>query len=224
MSTLLNDLSHNAVNYVLTQQGSMNEIIEKETDRLSAKSDSIDQAVLGQQRLISLNQNYSNRYNQYIIIIIVIVVALVLFLGITLIQRSMTEPPTGIFTFLTILIFGGAFVYIIIIYNTILGRSNMDYDQLNISTPQPLSVNEIAAQQKANTASGNLLGGISAGDSCIGAACCANGTVWDISSQMCIIKDGFSTLQMYPINSQSNSMSGSIQPYTISEYDGYSHL
>ena len=249
MSSLLNDLSNNAVNYVLTQQDKIQQIISQESDRLDTKSNSIDQATQSQQRLISLNQNYSSRYNQYILMVVVIIVALVLFLGITLIQRNMENPPAGFFTFLTVLIFGGAFVYVIIIYNTIMSRSNMDYDQLNIQTPMPLTGAALTAQQTANTESGNLLGGVMAGD-CIGASCCATGTTWDPTSQSCralcpigtktwdatdkecqssatctsgntCVTDPFSTLSMYPLIP---AQSGSIQPYTVSEYDEYARV
>lgn len=243
---ILDYLENNKVNYVLTQQDNVNGIITAENNRLNAKSNSIQQAKTSQDRLIALNQNYSNRYNQYNYIIIIIVIALILFLGITLIQRNMEEPPTNLFTFLTVIIFCFAFIYIIIIYNRIMSRSNMDYDQLNISTP--LSAKSNKNQQQSASEKGDLLGSIISEDACVGATCCTTGTTWDPTSQSCralctsstkiwnatdkicvasevagsndtYVTDPFSTLSMYPISKNTQSMS--IQPYTVSEYDGY---
>jgi len=246
---ILDLLKNNEVNYVLTQQDNVNGIITAENNRLNAKSNSIQQAKTSQDRLIALNQNYSNRYNQYNYIIIIIVIALILFLGITLIQRNMEEPPTNLFTFLTVIIFGFAFIYIIIIYNRIMSRSNMDYDQLNISTPLSAKLNE--NQQQSASEKGDLLGSIISEDACVGATCCKTKTTWDPTSQSCralctslpnkiwnatdeecvsaksaksdpnktYVTDPFSTLSMYPISKNTQSMS--IQPYTVSEYDGY---
>ena len=183
---LLDILNNNAANYVLAQQADVNTMITTENTRLNTKANSIQQAKDSQDRLVSLNQNYSSRYNQYNYIIIIIVVALVLFLGITLIQRNMEDPPTGLFTFLTVLIFGGAFIYIIMIYSTIMSRSNMDYEQLNIPAPLPAkSAGSKSMRRQAAGETGDLLGSIMSPEECVGQSCCIGGTLYDDTTGSC---------------------------------------
>ena len=106
LQNIQNDLDPSKYNQILTGQQNARGIISAETDRLYAKRHSIEDALQSQQRMIALNQNYSSRYNQYVIMVVTVVIALVLVLGITMIQRNMENPPTGLFTFLTIIIYG----------------------------------------------------------------------------------------------------------------------
>ena len=148
--------------------------------------------------------------------VITVVIALVLFLGITIIQRNMANPPTGLFTFLTILIFGGAAIYVLMVYYNMTGRSNMNFDEVNVSAPVKLGPDQIKKQLEEATAAGNLQGGAVASDACVGAACCAGASHWDVSGQFCT--SPFTTMdQAYgqrDINKQVSSFSDS-------EYSSY---
>lgn len=177
---------------ITSRQADMSNIISNETDRLNAKKNSIDQAMDSQKRLVSLNQSYSEKYSQYIFIIIIMVVALVLFLGILMVQQNMENPPSGFFTFLQIIVLGGAFIYAMIIYNNIQSRNNMNYAELAVTTPLPLTAEQIAAQSAAQTKAGNLLGSQNL-SGCMGSTCCGTGSIWDVSSQTCI-PDSFTTI------------------------------
>ena len=208
---------------VLTRQSDMQSIINSETIRLQTKQNSIDQAMQSQSRLVDLNQSYSNRYADYNIIIIIIVVALVLFLGISFIQPMIDFLPDWIFTSLIVIIFSVAFIYSIIIYTNIQYRSNMDHNVLDLSTPKPLTPDEVAAQTAANVAAGNLLASQNL-SGCTGSSCCGNGSIWDISSQLCIIPDSFATLGNTKYSTASPfsvSEYSTASPFSVSEYSSY---
>lgn len=177
---------------ILTRQADMQRIIDAENGRLTTKQGSIDQALQSQNRLIDLNQSYSEKYNQYIFIVIIFVVALALFLGITVIQQTMTNPPTDMLQLLSVAIIGGAFIYAIIIYMGIQARSNMNYAELAVATPQPLTDAQKTARNKANVESGKLLASQNSG--CVGSECCDTTTTkWDQDKQTCV-KDPFTTI------------------------------
>lgn len=198
----------------------LNAIFDEETTRLNTKQSSIDQALTSQDRLVSLNQSYSQRLGQYTYMIIIIIIALVLILGVLMVQSRLEGIPSGFFTFLTIIIIGVAFIYCMILYNNIQGRSNMNYDELNLSVPTPVSADQIAANNAANVNSGNLTGNLSG---CIGQECCSAGTYWNDISQNCMADpkpESFTTLQFSSIN-EPNAISSKIQPYTENEFDVY---
>ena len=201
---------------ILASQTEMQDIINRENTRLNSKKTSIDDALNGQQRMIAMNQNYSSRYNQYVIMVITVVIALVLFLGITIIQRNMANPPTGLFTFLTILIFGGAAIYVLMVYYNMTGRSNMNFDEVNVSAPVKLGPDQIKKQLEEATAAGNLQGGAVASDACVGAACCAGTSHWDVSGQFCT--SPFTTMdQAY----SQRDITKQVSSFSDSEYSSY---
>jgi hypothetical protein len=205
---------------ITNEVNNLNAIFNAETTRLNTKQSSIDQALTSQDRLVSLNQSYSQRLGQYTYMIIIIIIALVLILGILMVQPRLEAIPSGFFTFLIIIIIGSAFIYCIILYNNIQGRSNMNYDELNLSVPTPVSADQLAAKNAANLNSGNLIGNTSG---CIGQECCSTGTYWSDASQNC--KPGtdpetFTTLQFSAIN-EPTAISSKIQPYTENEFDVY---
>lgn len=194
LSNLSGNLTLTGSQDILSRQADMQRIIDAENTRLTTKQGSIDQALQSQNRLIDLNQSYSEKYNQYIFIVIIFVVALALFLGINVIQQNMTNPPEGVFTALSIFIIGVAFIYAVIVYMGIQARSNMNYAELAVATPQPLTLDQISKQNTANTEAGKLL---ASQGGCVGSECCsgdaATGTKWDQDKQTCV-KDSFTTI------------------------------
>ena len=215
LQLIQNDLDPSKYSQILTGQQNAQGIINAETARVAAKNSSIDDALKGQQRMIALNQNYSSRYNQYVIMVITVVIALVLFLGITMIQRNMANPPTGLFTFLTIIILGGAAIYVLMVYYNMTGRSNMNFDEINVSAPVKLGPEQIQKQLEEATAAGNLQGGAVASDACVGAACCSNAAAgWDKDKQLC----AFTTMnQAY----SQRDITKQVSSFSDSEYSSY---
>lgn len=212
LSSLATNFQDSAATSEILLNANMQNIVDDETTRLNTKKSSIDQAMHAQARLVELNQSYSKKYSQYIYIIIIIVIALVLFLGITMIQQNMENPPTGFFTFLQIIILGTAFIYIVIVYNNMQLRSNMNYDELAISTPNKLSTSEIEDQNAKNVKSGKLLASQNL-SGCAGSTCCGNGTIWDVSLQVCV--EGFTSLGGSP------SITIPFTEYEFTNYSSY---
>ena len=247
MNTALNvlkgGLDSDKTQQLLSHQDAVSGIISTEHERLLQKQQGIEQATTSQTRLIQLNQNYSQRFSRYTQIIIIFVVALLLFLGILMIQRNFGILPDGVFEVITILIVVGTVIYSLTIYNEISSRSNMDYKQIATTPPVVLTSDQIKAQTAKSEDSGNLLGSIDLG-ACIGSSCCAATTTWDIDSQKCIVQSGFTTLQdqFTPLQDQFTTLQSAYgvdilkdakkyigkqyitKPYEPSEFDSYAKI
>ena len=181
----MNSLSSGQTQAILSNQATVQNIVDTEKGRLDEKADSIKKAKVSQERLIELNQSYSKRYGQYIYMLQVIVVALLLLFAISLVKKFIPDFPSGLTDTLTILIIGAAICYCIYIYNGILGRDNMDFDKIASDSPNLLTPAQIEKQLAANQKSGNLLGSVDLGY-CFGESCCGDGSKWDAATQMCI--------------------------------------
>jgi len=187
-----------------------NTIINSEKSRLNAKSSSIKQAQDNQNRLILLNQNYSSRVNQYIKMILVVVLMLA---AILIIRNYMQFLPAAVVNMLSIIVVSLTLIYLFMLYNDLMNRNNLDYNQ--VEQPPPLNSSSKQKTINANALAGDLIGEISM---CAGPACCATGTRWDDNNSQCI-----------PSSSSTSSRSGGIQhfqnmtdPYTDFEFNSYS--
>jgi hypothetical protein len=237
----IHDLSSNQTQAILSNQATVQGIVNTETQRLQSKQASITQAKISQERLIELNQSYSKRYGQYIYMLQVIVVALLLLFIIALVKKFIPVLPDGLTDTLTILIIGAAICYCIYIYNGILGRDNMDFDKISSNSANLLTQAQIAKQLAANQKSGNLLGSVNLGN-CSGESCCGEGSKWDVTTQMCIPDcsgglpnwnsstktcESFTTLSSaYGLGIMNSSLEKLSQdkatkPYDVSEFDSY---
>ena len=71
-------------NDVLIKQKDMIQIIDNENNRLREKKQNVDNALEGQQRLITLNNSYRLRYADYIKILIIITISISIYVCISL--------------------------------------------------------------------------------------------------------------------------------------------
>ena len=214
---LKNAMSDVSMNAIYTRQQEMDAIVNGENDRLRIKGSSIDQAKQGQDRLIALNQNYSKRFSQYIQIIVIWAFVFVIFLAISMGNRNFGFLPTGAMEVITIILIGGALIYSVSVYNTILQRSNMNYDEISIPPPRTaLTAPELAKQTADNQASGNLLGDMGA---CIGSSCCPTAHPWDPYTQLC---SAFTTIDQAYASGQIDSLA--TKPFEPSEFDSYAKI
>ena len=76
-------------------------------------------------------------------------------------------------------------IYCLFIYSSITSRSQMNYNELNLSGPQVESDSDVIASQTAAGKAGNLLGTINTAG-CKGAECCFEGTQWDNAKLKCV--------------------------------------
>jgi hypothetical protein len=170
---------------VLARQQEVASIIDIEKDRLEQKKQSVDNALVGKQRAIGLNEAYRMRQSQYMKMKIVVVIVLAIFIGTTLLSRRYPIIPPFVITLINIIVIFGGSIYCLLIYASITSRSMMNYDELDLKGPTVLSGSEVDANQIAAGKAGDLLGTINPAG-CAGAECCDIDTIWDITTSKCI--------------------------------------
>lgn len=182
----VNDLSYNTLllggslsdtSFNLALQ---NQIISNEQQRLSNKQQSIDLAKTSQNRMLTLNTSYSERYSATTKIVVVFVVVFAIFIGLMFLHRAFPVIPSGIMDLIYITLLSLGFIKCLMIYMNIQTRDPVYFDQINI--PPPVVVDSSGSTQSTNN-SGNLLGNFG---TCIGSACCDTATtVWNTTDNVC---------------------------------------
>lgn len=168
---------------VVSQQKKVRNMIDEENTRLDLKKSSIEQAETGQQRVMRMNDSYVKRTREYL----KIVVAAVLILGTLALIYTLDGRveggvfPSGIMTFVTIVLVSLLLIYGVTVYVGIMQRDNIDFDKLN---PKYLPSVLANATQPTTASGGNLLGQFDIG-ACVGSSCCAEGTQWEVATQTC---------------------------------------
>jgi hypothetical protein len=215
---------------VLDRQSSMQDILNKEVNRLDTKKTSVDSAVYGQQRMAQFSNSYSKKYLAQIKILFIIIIVLIIYLGLTLLNNFIPVPD-AVFIFVMLVI--GTFALVVIVYTLkdINSRYNMDFDKLNFRAP---TSNEIKGKVDGNISAG------SGGLLCIGESCCPagnpSGAVWDRNSQQCLsfnvsvasgstpTTSGFSLMSQASLLDQAPNVSGQVSPYEPSEINSYTKI
>jgi len=182
------DLALNAsnadTNSLLLQQNTINRILGTEEERLAEKRANIDNAIMGQQRLIQLNDTYRKRYSAYIKVVLIIVLALVIIIALIFINKIFPFIPEAVYTLLYIIILSGSIIYASIILIDIQSRDKFEYDKR--TRPPPVSPEEIKKNAEAAAKAGNLLASINASSGCKSEGCCMVGTKWSAADNKCI--------------------------------------
>ena len=196
-------LSTNGGKGIITQQTQMSNIVNEESARLATKQQSIATAVESQNRLITLNENYSKRYAEYIKIILALAFGLAIIVILIIFHVS-----SGLITIAAIGVGSFVLIYITFVYSNISSRDNVYFDELNMnsmSTPA-------SASAPAHDTSGNLLDLLDL--SCFGSSCCSTGTAWDVTSQLC---------KTIPVETFRNVVSKE-KPWLPNEYESYTKI
>jgi len=217
-------LASDNVAKTITNQNDMLRIVNLENQRLTDKKTQVDTALQSQQRAISLNDSYRQRYAQYINIIIVIVVCLILMIAINMLGKMFVSVPSFIFDIVIFFIFIVGVYLCYSIFMQINRRSKMDFSKLDI---QGLNIqgNAAVVAARAKSASiGDLLGTINL-DYCVGSDCCSDGTYWDSGNAVCLpgtapaaSASGFTTLA---ITYKTGEIGPNISPNSPNELDAY---
>jgi hypothetical protein len=165
---------------VLSNQNDMATIITLEAQRLHDKQNSVDLAKTSQDRMIVLNQNYSERYAAYTKILLIIVFGLIVVISIKYIQ-TLFFLPDSITIILYIIAIGVTLIYCVNSIISILGRDSIYFNQLALSPPS--NINN-TSESGSTSNSGNLMADITAN---IGAQYCdtANKIYWNTDKQKC---------------------------------------
>lgn len=191
----LTDLNQNfkaanvSSNRALTHQDEVSKIITTEKDRLLEKKQIIDNALVGKQRAISLNDSFQQKQSAYNNIKIVWIFALALIVLFTILQTKIDYIPPIVFSLGTTTILVGVVLYSLYAYIEIRRRENINYNSLDLSEPAARSKQELHDADK-NSKDTDLLAGINL-FGCIGPKCCSSGTIWDNDSLKCVFDDKY---------------------------------
>ena len=196
LSALYANFADSTADGVLTRQQDMINILNKEQARLTLKKAEIDDAYVGKQRAVQLNESYRMKYHQFMKIMLVVIVTLVLFIFVTFLSSRFPIVPSFIFEMLSILIISVGLFAIYFLVIGMLRRNNAHYDQLNLSPPPGAGGNVIISAPPAPNLQ-DLLSGLNI-NQCIGSSCCADGTRWDGGNASCVgnSRSGFTTIQI----------------------------
>lgn len=120
---------------ILNHQDDVTDMVNKETERLETKKDSIDNALEGQKRMIQLNESYRMRYRYYLRIVITILVVTVLFIVIKMVATRLPGIPGSVWDLILILIFAISGFYIYFTIMDIRRRDQMNFNKLYFTPP-----------------------------------------------------------------------------------------
>ena len=217
---------------LFTEQTAMQKIVDTENNRLIKKKQTIDNALDGQRRLITLNDSYRLRNNDYTYILAVWVICFTILIALSIIRRNFPIIPSLLIDLLFIVFIFGS---IIISYTKYLDISNRDriyYNEINLDNPSILTPEQIAKQtadaQKAakNAPAANLLSTINVGG-CVGPLCCSGDSYWNPDLAVCTtgkLKAGFTTLDLAYGNGElllKPTINDTILPNSPNEFDQY---
>jgi hypothetical protein len=205
------------------------DIVNTENERVDLKKSKVDNELQTQNRLITLNNSYRQKYNDYNTLYIIFIVFLVTLCGIMLIKRYFPIIPSSVFDIAFIIIIPLFCIILVYKYLDISKHDNINYDEIKRDNPTILTQEE-ALKKKVETEkkilnSGSLLASYSG---CVGAKCCSEtNTKWDSGNSVCVAKDGFTTINYALINGEigfSKVNGNTIQPNHPNEFENYSKI
>jgi hypothetical protein len=218
-------------NDVLIKQKDMIQIIDNENNRLREKKQNVDNALEGQQRLITLNNSYRLRYADYIKILIIITISISIYVCISLARKYIPFFPEVVYNIVVILLIPLTIIILYYKYVELISHNKLYYDELEFTPPKMLSAEDRLKEKVAYKTnilkSGDILGGL---EGCIGAQCCSGNTIWDSGNSVCVVKpnNGFTTIDYALLNGEINfkltNNNYGIKPNSPSEFDSYTTI
>lgn len=170
----------------------LSEILEKERQRLDIKQSNIDTTLAAQGRLMTLNDSYRKRYSRYTQMIAIFVFAVIAFLLVTALPKIAPFIPRffiDLMSFFIVLIAG---FKMFSIFTEIQGRSNTNYDELDIPPSVDLSGNlaslDIGQAETSEYSMGDISSLLSSYgiSTCFGGDCCPPGYIYDKTANKCV--------------------------------------
>ena len=203
-SSVMQDLltNNNLVNSSLAQLNTSyqlnNDIGRKTIDNITQQSEELQQEAVNKQRMTEINDYYTNM-NTYISVVLrnlVIVLALIILVTV-LSKRGLI--PDAISTTVNVICILGIIVYVLYSVYDINIRDRFNFNEYVIPFDQTAEKMELIGDSNnggftdiRKVLGRELIGGIdeiqNLTDTCIGDSCCEPGTIYDLSSNACIIK------------------------------------
>ena len=157
--------ANNSIIPTLTYQKEVMGIVDREKQRLDKRKKIIDDAYMGQRRMVELTDSVTAKNQAYNYMLFIVVLIIFSYLGIKLL-KSMEIVPTLVLEILNILIISIGIIYCIYLYIDIKRRYKMDFNQVTLQEPPAKSQDQLKKDMDANVKSGNLLGVASSQGSC----------------------------------------------------------
>lgn len=182
---------NNQYQSILSGQNDIASMLANEQSRLNTKQQSVNLAKTSQDRMIQLNQSYSEKYAAYSgimlsVILGLIVMVIVAYLGATF------GIPEGIVTLLYIVIIAVTILRAFFMYTSILARDPLYFDQLALAPPDTKGT----AATSSIVASGADGADLLSGSTVDGSQFCNPDTnslsTWNTATMLC---DGFQNME-----------------------------
>lgn len=202
---------------ILDKQEETSKVIDTELNRLIEKKQSIDNALIGKQRAVALNDSYRSKLSTITNIKVTVVITLAICILLVLLGRRYPEFPSVIITLLILIVLAVGVIYSLFLYSIMSSRSKLNYNELDLGGPKVLTPEEEKAAQLRASKAGDLLGTIKP-EGCIGSECCSEGTSWDEKLSKCVpYTEGQDANNQTSVTSTSNTTQG----FTTMNSTGY---
>jgi hypothetical protein len=167
---------------VAMRQSLSEKMVLNETARLVSKKSSMDAEYENTERMLLLNQTYQERQKQYLVLLALFILIFLICLVIVFMQERLGMTSIVMDSALVLVIcIGGVSAYFV--YMNILKRDKLNFSKINeIGLMQPAEI--IAAAHDPEAAAKGDISMITL-NSCVGAACCGPGFVYDDSTLTC---------------------------------------
>ena len=172
----------------LTKQNDVNAVLDREKTRLLERKQAIDSAGVGQQRLIDLTRNATQRSRAINNIYIVGVVGLLLYLAVRFLSGFLPEMIVDV---LMILIVSVTILMMLKMYADLQRRNNMDFDSISLGEPSKMVGKTTPASSSDSDGSSAGAGLIDSriGGGCAKEACCPEGTTYNEKYAICVANE-----------------------------------
>ena len=160
---------------------SATDLYNAELIRLQQKQQNTDAILNSQDRLAMLNDSYRKRYAKYVQILIVLVSAVLVYLGVVLLQKQFPAIPQVVVDIVTIVLVFLIIFYLFSVGTELYSRSLLNYDELDIPSYDASGVDISALAEKGQIFSSHG----TTSPICVGEACCKSGSTYDAPSNRC---------------------------------------
>lgn len=201
---------------IVTHQTDIMDIVNNETDRLNQKKASIDQAIDGQKRMITLNDSYKMRYRYYLYMVITVLVTTVLYVIIRFLSKYLPGVPGAVWDLSLIIIIIIAVYILYTSYLDIQRRDVMNFNKLSYAQPKKEDATGVSKITQVTPDGEDT--NIEEKDTCVGETCCPSSdgdVVYDKISGKCVPNTQFTLMN----NKQSTNL---VKPNEPSEFANYS--
>lgn len=190
VNKILSDYQHK-LEQISENQGNVKKFVDQEASILQQQDQEVKNQKTNVNRLVSFNQSFTKKYNEYIRIVTTIILTLAVMYVLMMLYKK--YPDYEAFILLAMIFIGSyAAIRILNIFAGIQMRDNMDFDKVK-TEPPPMAI-DISGQLAANAQNGNLLAALDLG-ACVGSQCCKhvdgsnNSTKWSPELQKCVAEN-----------------------------------